>query len=351
MARIPVPKTLRRVLSLLVLAAIVEYLVLPQVAGARHAIHLVVHGDVWLVLLGVALEAASLVAYSCLTRSLLPKGCVRFNRIFRINMSTLSLSHVVPGGTAAGASLGYRLFTASDVEGAQAGFALGTQGLGSAVVLNCLLWIALVVSIPLYGFNPLYLTAALLGVLLIGFVAGITVLMTRAEERAVRLLRAVARHLPLLQEDSVESVFRRLADSLQSFGADAGRLSTAVAWAAANWGLDIASLWVFLAAFAHGGGRFPDPDGLIVAYGLANVLAAIPVTPGGLGVIEGVLTPVLVGFGMSRAVAILGVLAWRLVNFWLPIPAGALAYVSLRLGPKPALDAVTLAGDGPAQPG
>jgi hypothetical protein len=30
-------------------------------------------------------------------------------------------------------------------------------------------------------------------------------------------------------------------------------------------------------------------------------------------------------------VATLGVLAWRLVNFWLPIPAGAAAYVSLKV--------------------
>jgi len=39
----------------------------------------------------------------------------------------------------------------------------------------------------------------------------------------------------------------------------------------------------------------------------------------------------LVSFGITRSVATLGVLAWRLVNFWLPIPAGALAYVSLKV--------------------
>ena len=48
--------------------------------------------------------------------------------------------------------------------------------------------------------------------------------------------------------------------------------------------------------------------------------------------IEGVLTTSLVGFGAPRGVAILGVITWRLVNFWLPIPAGAVAYLSLKLG-------------------
>jgi hypothetical protein len=42
--------------------------------------------------------------------------------------------------------------------------------------------------------------------------------------------------------------------------------------------LDTASLFVFLVAF----GKIENPDGPLVAYGLASVLAAIPVTPGGL---------------------------------------------------------------------
>jgi hypothetical protein len=39
----------------------------------------------------------------------------------------------------------------------------------------------------------------------------------------------------------------------------------------------------------------------------------------------------LVSFGLTRSVATLGVLAWRLVNFWLPIPTGAAAYISLKV--------------------
>jgi hypothetical protein len=76
-----------------------------------------------------------------------------------------------------------------------------------------------------------------------------------------------------------------------------------------------------------------SPVGLIVAFGLANVVAAIPITPGGLGVVEAVLTSTLVGFGVPRATAVLGVLTYRLANFWLPIPLGGLAYVSLQVSP------------------
>ncbi len=71
---------------------------------------------------------------------------------------------------------------------------------------------------------------------------------------------------------------------------------------------------------------------MLVAYGLANILAVIPVTPSGLGVIELTIVAVLKGFGVPGGVAAAGVLSWRLVNFWLPIPFGGAAYLSLRLG-------------------
>ncbi len=54
----------------------------------------------------------------------------------------------------------------------------------------------------------------------------------------------------------------------------------------------------------------------------------------------------LVGFGVTRSVATLGVLAWRLVNFWLPIPVGAASYVSLKVKPGQGRAAVETAVSG-----
>ena len=78
-------------------------------------------------------------------------------------MSTKALSSIVPGGSAAGSALGYRLMTLSGVPGPDAGFALATAGLGSAVVLNLVFWASLVVSIPIRGVNGGYATAAIAG--------------------------------------------------------------------------------------------------------------------------------------------------------------------------------------------
>ena len=72
---------------------------------------------------------------------------------------------------------------------------------------------------------------------------------------------------------------------------------------------------------------------MLVAFGLANVMSAIPLTPGGLGVVEAVLIPSLIGFGTPPAVAAVGVVVYRLISFWLPIPIGLAAYSILQRRP------------------
>jgi hypothetical protein len=42
--------------------------------------------------------------------------------------------------------------------------------------------------------------------------------------------------------------------------------------------------------------------------------------------------PLLIGFGTSFTVAVLGVLCWRLVNYWLPMPIGGVAYLGILAG-------------------
>ena len=101
----------------------------------------------------------------------------------------------------------------------------------------------------------------------------------------------------------------------------------AVLFAFGNWVLDATVLWVCLAAF----GEVVHPGLLLTAYGAANLLGLLPVTPGGLGVIEGVLMPALVAFGVGGGAAVLGVLSWRVVQFWLPMPVGGVAYLALRI--------------------
>ena len=59
----------------------------------------------------------------------------------------------------------------------------------------------------------------------------------------------------------------------------------------------------------------------------------MPITPGGLGIVEGIYIPSLVGFGLTRNTATLGVLTYRIAQYWLPIVVGGFTYLSLRVGP------------------
>jgi hypothetical protein len=305
---------------------ILEYLVLPQLAGARKSLNLLGKINIAYVIAGVVLEAAALVSYSQLTHTVLHREGPRRSRLLRINLSSLAVSHIMPGGTAPGTAVAFRLLTQSGVSGADAGFALAMQGVGSALVLNSILWSALLVSIFLHGFNPLYAVAAGATVVLMGLFAGVVVALTRGRDRSVEVIRRWAGRIPILDGDQIALQVRRLAERLGQFLVDRQLLRRAVGWAGAFWLLDASSLFVFVAAF----GKIVPPIDLLVAYGLAFVLAVIPLTPSGLGVIEGVLIPTLVGFGVPRETAILGVLGYRLVNFWLPIPVGGIAYLSLR---------------------
>lgn len=322
------PAPIWQVGRLLILALLIEYLVVPQLAGPRKVAHLLVEVNPLLLLAGLVLEVGALLAYAQLTRRLLPQaGRPSLWTIFRIQLTTLSVSHCAPGGTATGSALGYRLLTRAGVTGSDVGFAIAAQGIGSAVVLNVILWLALIVSIPVWGFSAVYLLAAIVGIVLLGSASVLLVLFTRGGPRVGTSLESAGSKLPFVDGVALRRTFEQIAGRLQLLMSQKRILAEGVGWASANWLLDAGSLAVFVGAF----GKWVNPDGILVAYGLANVLAVIPITPGGLGVIEATLTSLLVGFDAPRGVATLGVIAYRLVNFWLPIPVGGVAYLSLQI--------------------
>jgi uncharacterized protein (TIRG00374 family) len=321
------------------------YVALPLLASHRAEVNSLAHINIRYLVLGVVLEIGALVAYTQLTHAVLPPDGPRRIRLFRINMSTLALSHVSPGGTAPGAALGYRLLTQSGVSGSDTGFALGTQGIGSAVVLNVLFWFSLVAFLVTHGFHApashhggqsqsgsiLVIVAVVVGVVLLGIFGGLFYLLTRGQQRASRVIRRVAGRIRFLDADRTTALVEHLAERFAKLMENRPLTRRAIGWAALNWLLDAASLWVFVAAFSH----FISPVDLLVAYGLAYILAAIPITPGGLGVVEFVLVSMITGFGPTAGQALSAVLAYRAVNFWLPIPFGGLAYGSLELERRP----------------
>jgi putative heme transporter len=87
---------------------------------------------------------------------------------------------------------------------------------------------------------------------------------------------------------------------------------------------------VVLAVAHEAVGGTPPWAGLLLAYCASQIAAALPVTPGGLGVVEGSLTLALVAFGGAEQVTLAAVLLYRLITYWICIPAGGLAWLALR---------------------
>src|SRR5215218_6737853 len=166
-ARLVTP--VRRLVQLLLVAFVVIYFVLPQIAGARRALHLLAGVNLWLIVLGVALETCSILSYANLTRAMIHGTPPPYLTLLRINLSTLAVSHVVPGGAAVGGALGFRLLTR-------------------------------------FGLSA---TAALVGVLLLGGFWAVVVLLMRGEEGAARVTRSVARRVPFLDEESAHQFVLR----------------------------------------------------------------------------------------------------------------------------------------------
>lgn len=319
-----------RAVLVIVTAAVVYFFVLPLVPGFREAVADLDPIDPRLLVTGIALQGVSLLCYSLLTRAALVEhgDDIGLLRLFRIQLSTKALGNIVPGGSAASTALGYRLLTMCNVPKPDAAFALATAGIGSAVVLNFILWFGLIVSIPARGVNPIYGTAAIVGVLLMAFAAFLIFGLIDGQGRSERVVRAIARRLRL-DDDHAAEVLSHLGGRIEWLVAERNLLRRVVLWATLNWLLDMASLWIFVRAF----GANLDFDALVVAFGIANVLSVIPITPGGLGIVEGVYIPTLVGFGLSQSTATLGVLSYRVAQYWMPILVGWLSYLSLRFGP------------------
>lgn len=317
-------------LKLVAFLLIINYIVLPLLPDFRKAMDELRSVSPLLLAIGLLLQISALYCYSLLTKAALGDAGRTISRwrLFRIQMSTKALSNVVPGGSAAGPALGYRLMTLSGVDGPSAGFALATAGLGSAVVLNLLLWIGLIVSIPIRGVNKGYGLAAVAGIIVMLIAALLVLGLMDGQGRAERALRWIAGKLHL-NEDRAGAAVRQVAGRLEDLAGDRQLLIRVTGWAAANWLLDAASLWVFLRAF----GVSLDADALVISFGLVNVLQVVPIMPGGLGIVEGAYAIQLAAFGVPKTVATLGVASYRIGQYWLPTVFGGVLYATLRVGP------------------
>jgi len=162
-----------------------------------------------------------------------------------------------------------------------------------------------------------------LGALAILFAVGAVLLVADRPLRRVGAAIQAVRNSVLRKRAPVDGLPERLVRERDLILGVLGHSRwEALAGSIGRWLLDYGALLVAVRAVGS------DSRALLVllAFVTAQVLAQIPVTPGGLGFVEAGLTAMLVLAGVGAADAALATLAYRLASYWLPLPAGAAAW-------------------------
>ncbi len=229
-----------------------------------------------------------------------------------VGLGAVSLTQLLPGGGVAGGIYATRRLVRA---GADPVAATATVLLTGAVTLGTLaLMVTLAATVGALS-SPGYLWHAVAGAVavtvMVGAIAALRLVLGRDQVRARAVTWLRGRHrggrLAASLADDLEThreLLRRPAVLLPSGG-----------WAAAKWAADLAVLALFVHALDVGVPLL----GVVVAYAVANLLNGLPLTPGGLGVVEVGAVGTLVAFGGAPALATVAVLGYRAMAIGFPL--------------------------------
>ncbi|HET6951393.1 MAG TPA: lysylphosphatidylglycerol synthase transmembrane domain-containing protein [Acidimicrobiales bacterium] len=311
--------------------AVAVYVLLPRVAGLRETTDTLVRLRWWLPGVAIALEAGSLACYAELIRTVLAtEGASPPRRVVQqAVLAGRALGKVLPGGTLAALPGQVRVLRRGAVDPAVAAAA----GLASGV-LSSLLLVALLPLAAAVGLLSRQSGAVALGVA--GIAIGTAVLVVLAwigvrdpdlGRRLGTLVRRLGRGHWLrarLHTDEMATGVERAAAALRVAAQDRRGMARAAGFAAGSWLLDFTVIAVIALAATRGS----PLAGLPLAYVVGQLAATVPITPGGVGVVETTMTAALVAQGSPAGQAAAVVLTWRLVSHWLPIVTGLVAYLA-----------------------
>jgi len=324
---------------MVIVAGVAIYLLVPRLGGLSRDAAALRDANLWLALLGIAVETASIAAYVTLYRSLLraEHADVPWLAAGRGVMSAFLISHVLPGGAAAGTVMNVRTMEREGVPPRRTGLALVLAVILSDIALALIFLAGIVYSLAKQHLPAGYIAAAVvvlpIGAILIGVIFLLAFRRELGARVVHRITRILHRFIHRIDPDSLANSAAELADEARA-ALSGKRFLAAMGLALANWLLDIFVLYLFFLALGH----HQHFGALLVAYAIANLAAAIPLTPAGLGFVEATLIGVSVAFGAPRQIAVVAVLGYRLVNFWLPLPVGLAAYIHSRATPSESVD-------------
>lgn len=311
-------KRLRRTIFWLAVTGVSLYLVAPSVLDTLDSYRQITRFSIaWLAGMAV-LQGASLACMWALQRIALHVR--RWRPVIASQLASNALAKIAPGGGAMGSALQYKMLV-------QAGLPPAST-VGALTAIN-LLTFAMVLALPLLAIPALLrggvdrnlLETAVVGLavaVIATAVGGVLLATDRPLAWIGRVIQRVRNKLRRHSQPLTELPARLLRERDRILATLGPRWKRALLATAGRWGFDYATLLAALAAI----GSHPRPGLALLAFCGAQVLAQIPVTPGGLGFVEAGLSAMLVLAGVSPGDAVLATFVYRLFSYWLPLPLG-----------------------------
>ena len=305
------------------------YFVLPKLAGVGTTVHRIERGDKWWIGVGVALEIASFGGYVVLFRSVFVRGHTRigWRESYEITMAGLVATRLFAAAGAGGVALTAWALRRSGMEPRL----VACRMVAFMVLLYAVYAASLLIDgiglgtglFPGGGSFAITILPAIVAAVLVALAGAVALLPGDLERRLGvwaggpgrrgRWL-AWAATVPALAASGIRTAIALLRSR------DPGTLG-ALAW----WGFDIAVLWAMFHAFGS-----PPPFTVIWMAYFVGMLGNLLPLPGGLGGVEGGMIGAFAAFGVDFNLAVLAVLSYRGISFWLPTLPGAIAYFQLR---------------------
>lgn len=313
---------------MLALAAFTLYVLWPGLAKVLGSFDELTRITWWWFIVMAVFETAS---FACLWH--LQRIALHHAPMFPVATAQLAsnaLSRIVPGGMAAGGALQYRMLVEAGLGGASTASALTATGL---------LVTGVVAALPLFAFPFILIgvpipdglaQSAWIGLVVFVVLFGVGLMLARTERPLVFIGRLIDRVRP--PHEGKPPLAERLVDERNAVLRALGReWKVSVATSVGKWLFDFLALLSALTAV----GAKPNPALVLLAYVAAAVLGMIPITPGGLGFVEAGLSAMLALAGVRPGDIAVSVLSYRLVSYWIPLPAGLFAYIAFRVRYRP----------------
>ena len=264
-------------------------------------------------------EALSLIALAQLTRLLLVTGGVRLRlgSVLGLTVASNAMTLTLPGGPALGATFSFDQLRRRGVRAALSAYALVVTLVFTFVALVMIALVGIDLAGSVGPAAPFRVVATVAMVLLGSLGVGCALVVRRPRCRA-RLARPLERLSRRPRCSGVVERLREWVGELASVRLSALTLFRCLAVAILNWICDCGCLVFSILAV---GGHVPW-QAVLAAYGLTQLAASLPITPGGIGVVEATLSVLLIAYHMPAPTAVAAVILYRILSFWILVPVG-----------------------------